>query len=186
MKGGDNPRPAPGVGAERNMAPVRLVHMGHQPADREVLQRVLESAPGYAMKVTGAPPAPGAAASLLASLPEGMTYQDKFVFSLHAGDQVVGCADVLRGYPTPEKALIGLLVIAESYQGQGLGAAAYTKLELQIREWGCQTIRLAVVGTNDQVRGFWEKVGFQPTGEQPAYTAGSVQSELLVMEKRLA
>ena len=181
-----NPKPAPGEGAEQNMGPVRLVRMGRQAADREVLQRVFESAPGYAMKVTGAPPAPGAAESLLASLPEGMTYQDKFVFSLHAGDQVVGCADVLRGYPAPEKAFIGLLVIAESYQERGLGAAAYAELESQIRDWDCQTIRLAVVGTNDQVLGFWEKVGFQPTGERRAYTAGSVQSELLVMEKRLA
>jgi ribosomal protein S18 acetylase RimI-like enzyme len=184
MNGGDSPKLAHGAG--RNLGPVRLVRMGRQSADREVLQRVLESAPGYAVKVTGAPPAPGAAESLLASLPEGKTYQDKFVFSLHAGDQVVGCADVLRGYPAPEKATIGLLVIAESYQGRGLGAAAYAELESRIRDWGCQTIRLAVVETNDQVLGFWEKAGFQPTGERRAYTAGSVQSELLVMEKRLA
>jgi GNAT superfamily N-acetyltransferase len=168
------------------MEPVRLVRIGRRSADRQVLQRVLESAPDYAIRVTGAPPAPGAADSLLASLPEGKTYRDKFVFSLHVGNQVVGCADVLRGYPVPEKATIGLLLIAEPYQGHGLGAAAYAALESRIRDWGCQIIRLAVVATNDQVRGFWEKAGFQPTGERRAYNARSVQSELLVMEKRLA
>lgn len=165
------------------MKAVRLVRMTRRPADRQLLQRVLEEAPEYAMKVTGAPPNPHAADSLLAELPEGKTYEDKFVFCLQLSNHMVGCADVLRGFPVPEKAFLGLLLIGEPWQGRGLGAAAYAELEALVRSWGCRTIRLAVVQANGHVLGFWKKLGFEETGERVEYSAGSVQSELVLMEK---
>jgi hypothetical protein len=36
---------------------------------------------------------------------------------------MIGCADVIRGYPTPDKAVIGLLLLAESWQQHGFGRA---------------------------------------------------------------
>jgi GNAT superfamily N-acetyltransferase len=165
---------------------VRLDRITHSDADRHVIQHVLDEAPDYAMRVTGLPPDANAGESLLSELPEGMSYKDKFVFSVHFGDKIVGCADMLRGYPVPEKAFLGLLVISEHWQDQGLGAAAYAELESVARGWGCRTIRLGVVLTNEKVFRFWERQGFRKTGEKVAFEAGSVNSEVVLMEKPVA
>jgi GNAT superfamily N-acetyltransferase len=165
--------------------PIHLVRLGRGPGDRQVLRGVLEGAPGYARRVKGTPPPPDAAEQLLASLPEGTSREDKYTFAVLAGDRAVGCADVVRGYPDAETAFVGLLLIVERYQGQGLGAAAYAELEALARGWGCRSIRLAVVEANGQVLGFWEKLGFAATGERWPYTAGPVQSGLVALEKQL-
>jgi hypothetical protein len=70
-------------------------------SEMEELQRVLEEAPTYAQLVTGVPPGPADAQSTYTILPKGKSYEDKFVFAIYHGGKMVGCADFVRGYPTP-------------------------------------------------------------------------------------
>ena len=66
------------------------------------LQRVLEAAPAYFETVTGLPPGNAEAQSTFTALPPGKGYEDKRVWGLYAGEQMVGCADVIRGYIADE------------------------------------------------------------------------------------
>jgi len=151
------------------------------------LQRVLEQAPQYAERITGAPPGHADAQSTYSALPEGKDYDDKFVLGIYAGSTMVGCADLIRGYPDAATAMLGLLVIAEPWQRRGLGSAAYREIEGFIRAWGsCSRVRLGVVGTNRQVLPFWRRQGFAETGETRPYRYGPIVSEILLMDKRLA
>lgn len=150
------------------------------------MQDVLEDAPRYALATTGRPPAGDAAASLFGELPEGRKHEDKHVFAVMDGDDVVGCADVLKGYPDEGVVFVGLLVIREGMRRVGLGTAAYTRLEEIFRGWGSRRARLAVVERNIGALEFWGSVGFAATGEVRDYRAGLVESHLVLMEKDIS
>jgi hypothetical protein len=80
------------------------------------LQRVIGAAPGFALAVTGLPPGPADAQNTFTALPEGKSEDDKFVYGVYLDGQMIGCADVVRGYPDPSTAFIGLLLISEDSQ----------------------------------------------------------------------
>ncbi|MDR7458453.1 MAG: GNAT family N-acetyltransferase [Armatimonadota bacterium] len=150
------------------------------------LQRVIEEAPTYAQLVTGVPPGPADAQSTFTILPEGKTYEDKFVFGIYRGSEMVGCADLIRGYPDAATAYLGLLLVSEKHQDQGIGRLAFHLLEESVRGWRtCDRIRTAVVWTNDRVIPFLKGLGFEPTGEIKPYRYGSVASESILFEKSL-
>jgi GNAT superfamily N-acetyltransferase len=126
---------------------LRLLH--GEPAEMADLQRVLEGAPQYAELVTGAPPGPADAQSTYSGLPEGKSYEDKFVFGIYCGADMVGCVDLIRGYPDRPTAWLGLLLVAKAFERRGFGSAAYRELEAVVRSWGsCKRIRLSVVRAN--------------------------------------
>lgn len=158
-----------------------------EPPQVQELQRVLEEAPTYAQRVTGLPVGPADAQSTFIGLPDGKTYDDKFVFGIFLGDEMVGCIDLIRAYPIPTTSHIGLLLISEKHHGQGIGRQAYALVEQFIREWGtCDTVRLGVVRTNEEVVSFWKKMGFEPTGGVKPFQYASVVSETIVFQKPLA
>lgn len=167
-----------------NTVSIRLLE--GKPAEMRELQRVLEEAPTYAHRVTGVPPSRADAQSTYTVLPEGKSYDDKFVFGIYRQNEMVGCADLIRGYPNPATALLGLFLVSEKYQRQGVGRRAYTLLEDFIRNWGsCDAVRVAVVRINEDVMPFWTALGFEPTGEVKPYRYGSVASETVIFQKRL-
>jgi len=162
---------------------LRLLEGEHDEMQR--LQRVLDGAPTYAERITGAPPGAADAQSTYSILPEAKGYEDKFVYGIYQGDQMIGCADVIRAWPRPDTTHIGLLLIAEAHQRRGHGRAAYRLIEAQIRAWGAKRARIGVIGTNADVLPFWRKMGFVATGELKPYKYGPVESHVTVMEKPL-
>jgi RimJ/RimL family protein N-acetyltransferase len=157
------------------------------PDEVAALQGVLDAAPRYARLITGALPAASEAADTFSVLPPGKTHDDKSVFGVYLAEQMIGCVDLIRGYPDPSTTFLGLLVIAEPFQQRGLGSGAFHQLEQLVRGWNaCDRIRLAVVRVNEQGIAFWKSVGFTPTGETKPYSDGCVVSELVLFEKSLA
>jgi GNAT superfamily N-acetyltransferase len=152
------------------------------------LQHVLEAAPTYAERITGAPPGSADAQSVYSVLPPDKGYEDKFVLGVYLEDVMIGCVDLIRGYPDGHTAHLGLLLLAESYQRRGIGKAAYLAVEDYVRRWGPEwtRVRIGVVRTNEEVLSFWTKLGFAPTGEVKPYRYANVASETLVLCKSLA
>lgn len=75
--------------------PATLRLLRGAPPEMAALQCVLESAPGYFQTVCGAPPGGAEAQSTFTALPEGRTYDNKFVWGLHSGEAMIGCAEVI-------------------------------------------------------------------------------------------
>ena len=73
-----------------------------EPDEMAALQRVFEAAPRYFDVVTGLPPGSAEAQSTFTALPPGSDYEHKRVWGLYAGEEMIGCADVVRGYPIRE------------------------------------------------------------------------------------
>ena len=169
----------------QDVVTIRLLH--GEPVEMREFQRVLEEAPTYAHRITGVPAGRADAQSTYTVLPQGKSYDDKFVFGIYRADEMVGCVDLIRGYPDFATALLGLVLVSEKRQRQGIGRSAYVLIEQFIRDWRtCDRIRIGVVRTNEAVLPFWTHLGFGPTGEVKPYRYGSVVSETVVLEKRLS
>jgi len=163
--------------------PLTLRPLTGAPAEMAALQCVLEAALDYFLTVTGMPPGSAEAQSTFTALPPGKGYDDKFVWGLYQGDAMIGCADVIRGYPTRDKAVIGLLLLAQPWQHRGLGRAFAALVEQAITAWPeIARMRVGIVASNGGALAFWRKQGYAETGEvkvgKPAFTA-----DFVVLEK---
>ena len=155
--------------------------------DLALLQRLLEQAPRYAQIATLKPVSPSAAADILAALPPGKTYRDKFVLGVFNDYKLVGCIDLIRGYPSESVAYVGLLLIAEPYEGSGFGAQAFERVFDVVASWPtCTAIKIGVLANNEKAVRFWSKLGFAPTGESKPYQCGRVHTEVLMYQRPLA
>lgn len=157
-----------------------------EPPEMAALQCVLEAASAYFETVTGGPPGGAEAQSTFTALPPGKNYQDKFVWGFYEGDAMIGCADVIRGYPVREKAVIGLLLLAQPWQRRGLGRAFAVLVEQAIAAWPeIRCLRIGVVASNEGALAFWRKLGYRGTGEiKPA--GPDFVREVIVLEKPVA
>ena len=152
--------------------------------DINIIQTVLEAAPKYSMNVSGHQQNANAASEVFAALPKGFDFKNKFVLGIEVDADVIGCIDILRGFPNTQTAMIGLLLLSEKYQGKGLGKTAYQTLESMIKDWDEITIiRISVVVSNGEVLPFWEKLGFRESGVRRPYENGSITSEAIILEK---
>jgi hypothetical protein len=68
---------------------VTIRELKGDPSEMAELQRVIEDAPTYAQLVTGAPPGRADAQSTYTVLPEGKSYEDKFVFGIYRYGSVI-------------------------------------------------------------------------------------------------
>lgn len=76
------------------------------------------------------PPGAAKAQSLFTALPPGINCDCKYLYGFMTDvPELVGCADLIRGWPTDSTALIGLLFLDEAHQGHGLGKSAYQEVE---------------------------------------------------------
>lgn len=156
------------------------------PEEMQDIQRVLEEAPTYSLRISGAPPPANDAETLFSELPPGKPYSDKFVLGFYEEGRMIGCADIIRSFPIKKKAMIGLLLLSESRQARGLGAQAYSEVEKLCLSWPeIEIARIGVVQTNAAVLPFWQKAGFVDTGIRRPFVYGSIQSETIVLEKKI-
>jgi ribosomal protein S18 acetylase RimI-like enzyme len=169
-------------------AAVTLREVAGDPEELRALQRVMESDEDFALRVTGHPPGPAGAQSTLLFVPAGKSPDDKVVFGVWADGELVGVLDLLLHYPDEETVYLGLLLIDRRWQGRGIGAAACQALEREVLPcwpWA-RRLRLSVVGTNDQVLGFWRRMGFAETGEVRPWRYDKLRSEAILMDKPVA
>ncbi|WP_169730227.1 GNAT family N-acetyltransferase [Chitinimonas koreensis] len=120
-------------------------------------------------------------------LPPGKSIGDQQIYGIHLDDPdqtLIGIVMVLRGWPYPEQASIGLLLLAESWQGKGLGRLAYLEVEALAQRWPrIETMRIGVVASNEPAFPFWRRLGFRETGERRR-DAGFL-ADTVVLEKPL-
>lgn len=150
------------------------------------LQKVLESAPSYSLKISGSLPSSAEAQDLFVALPPGNDYSDKFVIGFYSDNKMFGCADIIRSFPNEKTAMIGLMLLSENYQAKGLGRIVYELIEKFCLSWPeIERARIGVAETNSLVLPFWEKMGFVKTGERKPFSEGTVKCDNIVLEKQI-
>ncbi len=150
------------------------------PDDRAAVTRVLLAAPTYAWQVEGRAPRAEDADDFFDGRPDGTDLDDKCTLGFLDGSTLIGCADLIRAWPAPDCAWLGLLLFAEAHQGRGHGSAALALLLEMVRGWGCTRLQLAAVASNPGALAFWRRMGFDEVRRacNPRFAA-----ELVVMER---
>jgi GNAT superfamily N-acetyltransferase len=157
-------------------------------SDLPALQAVMVGTPGYFEAIGAAQPDPQGhteAQAVLEDLPPGKSAHDKIVLGLWLDGALVGCADLVIGYPRPEVAFVGLLLVAEELQGCGLGTVAFAELARRAQDRGCERMRLGVAQGHTQAEHFWTRRGFSATGEVGRDLTGHSPRDILLFERPL-
>ncbi len=103
-----------------------------------------------------------------------------------AAGELIGLIDFRLHWPAPQTVSIGMVMVAELYQRRGLGRAAWQLL----RPWlgttvGMQIARVGVEQFNPGALQFFQRLGFQLTGEANRLKVGDKFVRLLYMEQPL-
>ncbi len=102
------------------------------------------------------------------------------------GGELVGLIDFRLDWPVAGAAHLGLIMIAERHQRQGLGTAAWHLL----RPWlagqaQMQKVQLSVEQFNPEALQFFEQLGFALTGEANRLKVGNRLVRMLGMARQL-
>lgn len=109
----------------------------------------------------------------LTALPPGKGLEDKYFLALWQGGKLTALLDLIDGYPEPDTAWIGWLILEQDCQGRGLGSRLVEELLEGLRGAGFARVKLAYIKGNPQSRRFWEKNGFSPLRPEEAVDAGA-------------
>jgi ribosomal protein S18 acetylase RimI-like enzyme len=99
-----------------------------------------------------------------------------------AGVEMVGIIDFRLHWPDPDVAYIGMVMVAEPYQRQGIGSAAWHLLAPWLAQ-GAQmsSARLGVEQFNPNALLFFQSLGFTLTGDATRVQSGQRWVRLLYM-----
>ena len=73
--------------------------------------------------------------------------------------------DLIRDYPDPGTAYIGLFMVDTDFQGRGVGSGIIEECAGALKKMEYKKLRLAVDRGNPQSSHFWRKNGFAVTHE---------------------
>ncbi len=158
-----------------------------------MLQQVYRATPGYwqMYQLPGAP-ANQAELDLRAAAETPGRYLLGIVRRLveddpKAGAELIGLVDFRLHWPMPDVGYLGMLMVAEPYQQNGIGQQAWQLLQPWLAETARMTkARLGVEQFNPHALQFFEKLGFQLTGTADRIKTGDKFVRLLYMEKALS
>lgn len=147
---------------------------------------VLKSQTEYSQRVAGCAPSLADAQACFAP-PAVASGATPVVYGLFdESDQLLSILVALADYPDPGTVHIALLITHAKYEGNGHGAILHDQVVGDFLAKGSyQLLRAGVVGTNEKVAGFWEKLGYAPSGEAKPYLAGSVATDVKVYHRPL-
>ncbi len=131
----------------------------HQ-ADRAHVADLFARAADYVLLESGLPPAPDAADDFFTEAPAGKTAADCRQFGIFHGDRLDAMATVLFGYPDPDDAYIGLLIVDAAQRRRGLGRHLASHIFAACRDLGAHRMLIAVLDANARGRAFWAALGF--------------------------
>jgi GNAT superfamily N-acetyltransferase len=159
--------------------------LSDNPDHRRMVYAVMQAATDYHLLVEGAPPSIAHVDDFFSSVPEGYGAADLFSLGFFAADEMIGIGGVLRRWNAPNKAMIGLLILAPQWRGGGYGRAAVAHIEALARSWGdVDRLRVGVVGSNPDALRFWRGVGFIDTGEIKAKYPPYID-DIVILEKSI-
>lgn len=100
------------------------------------------------------------------------------------GAELIGMIDLRLQWPDAVVVSVGLFMVAERYQCQGIGRQAWQLLEPWLATSAqMHKARLRVEQFNPKALKFFEQIGFQLTGEANRVRLGDKFVRLLTMEK---
>lgn len=118
------------------------------------------------------------------TIPDGVHKNQKNYKLISFNDEILGVVDYLTDYPEKDTILIGLLIIKNDKQKQGLGTKIFRYLENSFKNKNFLKIRIGVLVDNQIGLSFWKKQNFKEI-ERKFLKFEKSEKEVIVMEKEI-
>ena len=103
-----------------------------------------------------------------------------------AAGELIGLFDFRLHWPAPQTVSIGMVMVAELYQRRGVGTQSWQLLQPWLAATaGMKLARLGVEQFNPAALQFFQRLGFQLTGEANRIKVGDKFVRLLYMEQQI-
>lgn len=112
--------------------------------------------------------------AFFADVPPGGELADSRKLGLFLDDgRLAAIADLGFGFPAPDDAFLGLLLVDAAERGRGLGRRLLADAKARARAHGAPRLLVAVLDANDRARAFWEREGFRHQLTRPDLAFGA-------------
>jgi GNAT superfamily N-acetyltransferase len=143
------------------------------PAEAPLVAAFYRDAPDYWLLAEGAVDPDRQAREFFTDAPPGCDPAKSHRLGLFLGDRLSGVAEVSYGFPEPDDAYLGLMLLGPWAQGANHGKAFLAHAETLARNRGSARLYLAVLQANPRGRAFWLREGCRETGLSGADPATS-------------
>jgi len=135
--------------------------------DLALAESIVLEAADYRLQTYGQFPGAADGDSLFSCFPAECAEDDRFLFAVVDHKTSVGLLQVARGYPTPDIAHIGLLLLRPQQRHRHIGCQAVEQLAHKLRTWKDVThMQLGVLTSNTAAIRFWQHCGFVTTASE--------------------
>ncbi|HEU0016440.1 MAG TPA: GNAT family N-acetyltransferase [Longimicrobium sp.] len=162
----------------------RLVFRFMKPGDEDRLQRMFQTCADYFQNVAGSggPDAQAGAREIHAA--GELKGRKVALITLREGGQPIGAAGWWAGNPKPDRALMGMLMIAPRYRKQGYGREAIAALEKYLAPEGIIAIRTAFQRSRTMVVPMVRALGFREMSVREHTELGAAGAGISLWEKK--
>lgn len=137
-----------------------LIRLLDPVADRALVDGLFAAAADYVWLEREMPPDVGLTDEFFNDAPPGSDPAASHRVGLFDGEALIGAAEMSFGFPDPDAAYLGLMLLAPACRGSGAGPCLLRHLEAVARRRGARMLYLAVLDANQRGRAFWQREGF--------------------------
>jgi GNAT superfamily N-acetyltransferase len=154
-------------------------------SDAEAVLDLYRRAADYLDLESGRAPAMEVVEEYFADAPPGGDPATSLKLGFFEGGRLLGIVDLAFGYPRPQDAYLGLMILAPEARGRGLGPVFLRHVEAAARGRGATRLLLAVLDANPRARAFWEREGFGDARTCPPVPVGERTHVRIELRKSL-
>ena len=136
------------------------------PSETALVAQFYREAPDYWLLAEGCCDPPHQAQEFFTDAPPNCDPSTSDRLGLFLNQRLSGVAEVFYGFPEPNDAYLGLMMIGPWAQGKGHGRSFLAHAVALARKRHAPRLYLAVLDANPRGRAFWEREGFKPTGKR--------------------
>ena len=162
---------------------IKLISVNNDKLKNEALNVYLENN-YYFSKISDNPPSISNVEEDIEAIPNGVQKNQKNYRLISFNDEILGVVDFLSNYPEKDTILIGLFIIKNDKQKQGLGTKIFRHLEKSFKNKKFFKIRIGVLVDNEIGLSFWKKQNFKEI-ERKFLKFEKSKKEVIVMEKEI-
>lgn len=160
--------------------------------DAPAIQALFELDPAYFELVDQAPLRPTEALETLTDRPPVVPPEHKHDYLIEAPDTapapaapapLLALLSMVEGYPDERTWYLGLIFVAPSARGTGLGTRAIEALCAHVRERGGTALRLAVVPGNTGAYRLYDRLGFTFVARRTRPNWNGTSTEVDILER---
>ena len=150
-------------------------------ADAVAIHALFATDPEYFPLVEGAPLREDEGAIIVDERPPDFPPERKHIFLVDN----VALLDMLEGYPNAQTWFLGLIFLAKSARGSGLGTKLLAAVGDHARSHGATALRLAVATTNPGAERLYKRLGFTFVARKQRTIHTGALIDLIVLERAL-